>query len=95
MDLELCGWLGMACVAEGLLAPRYISDEREPASMRPAHAVHTCSFTCASASGSIVPRCEGLCPTLAPAWVAWCFLPWVFSPVQGSALHSHSGQRCF
>ena len=76
MDLELCGWLGMVCVAEELLALRYISDEQRPASLRPAHAVHTHSFTHAPASGSIVPRCEGLCPTLAPAWVAWCFLPW-------------------
>lgn len=27
-------------------------------------------------SGSVVPRCGGLCPTLALAWVAWCLLPW-------------------
>lgn len=45
MDPGLCGRPGMACVAKGVLAPSCTSDKREPASLRPARAVHTHSFS--------------------------------------------------
>lgn len=63
MDPELCGWPGMACVAEGLLAPSYTSDKREPACLRPAHAMHTHSFTRTPARvGPLCPGVEGCAP---------------------------------
>ena len=57
-------------------------------------------------SGSVVPRCGGLRPTLVPAGVGWCFLPWgvpctvigakgaSVSPVKHThSKHTHSGSR--
>lgn len=63
MDLELCGWPGMACVAAGLVARRYTSDEWEPASRHPAHAVRSRSFTHALARvGLLCLDMEGCAP---------------------------------